>query len=111
LYGKVFATLRKAKIACVVFETGRTAAYRQMIESDAELAQLQRQWREFFRSQAYGGMAFLDAAALRDCYSEDDFFDAVHFIGPTGTRLADRLAAELAVIENAVLLQPGPRVP
>ncbi len=101
LYGKVFAALREAKIACVVFETGRTAKYQQMIDAHAELGQLQRQWREFFRSQSYGGVTFLDAAATRDCFREDDFFDAVHFIGPTGTRLATRLADELAAIEKA----------
>ena len=100
LYRKVFAALREAKIACVVFETGRTAEYQQMIDDHAELAQLQRQWREFFRSQSYGGVTFLDAAATRDCYGEDDFFDAVHFFGPTGTRLAARLADELAAIEK-----------
>ncbi len=101
LYRKIFAALREAKIACVVFETGRTAEYQQMIEAHAEVAQLQRQWREFFRTQSYGGVTFLDAAATRDCYADDDFFDAVHFIGATGTRLAARLADELAVIEKA----------
>ena len=101
LYRKMFAALREAKIACVVFETGRTTEYQQMIDAHAELAQLQRQWREFFRAESYGGVTFLDAAATRDCYANDDFIDAVHFIGPTATHLAARLADELTALEKA----------
>jgi hypothetical protein len=100
LYHKIFAALREAKIACVAFETGRTVEYQQMIDAHAQLAQLQRQWREFFRAQSHGGVMFLDAAATRNCFDGDDFFDAVHFIGPTTTRLATRLADELAAIEK-----------
>ena len=101
LYQKVFAALREAKITCVVFETGRTTEYQQMIDAHAELVQLQRRWREFFRAQSRDGVKFLDVAATRDCYVADDFFDAVHFSGSTGTRLAARLADELAAVEKA----------
>ncbi len=101
LYRKVFAVLRAAKIACVVFETGRTAEYQRMLDARGELALLQRQWRAFFRAESYGCVKFLDAAATRDCYAEDDFIDAVHFIGPTESRLAQRLADELAALERA----------
>lgn len=101
LYRKVFSALREAKIACVVFETGRTAEYQQMIEARAELLRLQQQWREFFRAESYGSVKFLDAAATCDCYVANDFIDAVHFIGPTATQLAARLADELAALEKA----------
>ncbi len=109
LYRKVFAALRDAKIACVVFETGRTAEYQRMLDARTELALLQRQWRAFFRAESYGGVKFLDADATRDCYAEDDFFDAVHFIGPTESRLAQRLADELAALENAGAAGPFAR--
>ena len=84
LYRNVFAVLRRAKIACVVFETGRTAEYQRMIDAHPELTELQRRWREFFREESHGGVMFLDAAATHDCYADGDFFDAVHFIGEIG---------------------------
>lgn len=99
LYQKIFAALRKEHIACVVFETGRTAAYQAMIDSRPPLAELQRQTREFFRSEAYGGIRFLDSSVTKDVYREEDFFDAVHFVGATTVRLAERLATELAALE------------
>ena len=45
----------------------------------------------------------------RDCYAEDDFVDAVHFIGPTESRLAQRLADELAALEIAGATVPSAR--
>jgi len=101
LYRKVFAALRAEKIPCVVFETGRTAQYQAMIDAQPQLAGLQAQWREFFRGEAYGGITFLDASATKDLYRDEDFFDAVHFVGPTRLRLAQRLADKLAALETA----------
>ena len=100
LYRKVFSALRQAKIVCVVFETGRTAAYQKMIDAHPELSRLQSEWRAFFQGESHDGVKFLDGNSTRDCYADEDFFDAVHFLGPTGTRLATRLANELAALEK-----------
>ena len=101
LYVRVFETLRQANVHCVVFETGRTAEYQGIIDADPLLTRLQAEWRSFFRSQAYGGIKFLDAAAIRECFDEEDFLDAVHVYGPTADRLARRCAEELAALDAA----------
>jgi hypothetical protein len=100
LYRKVFRTLRAAHVACVVYETGRTRAYQRLLDAEPTLARLQRQWRDFFRRECHGSIKFLDAAAMADCYRDDDFFDALHFMGGSSERASQRLAEELAKIEN-----------
>ena len=93
LYRKVFAALREAKITCVVFETGRTAEYQRMLDARDGTGPAATAVAGLLPPESYGGVKFLDAAATRDCYAEDDFIDAVHFIGRTRDRLAERLAA------------------
>ena len=100
LYRQVFAALREAKIPCVVYETPRTTAYQRMLDDREELSRLQAQWRDFFRNESGGLIKFLDVQATRDCVNDADFFDAVHFIGPTEQRLAVRLANELAALKQ-----------
>jgi hypothetical protein len=107
LYSKMFAALRERHIPCVVFETGRTDEFRKRIDAYPVLVQLERQWREFFRSESHGGIRFLDASATQDCYQNDDFIDAVHFIGLTAARLAARLADELETLEKALSQETG----
>jgi hypothetical protein len=108
LYCKVFAALRRADISCVAFETPRTAEYQRMLDERPQLKRLQAEWRDFFRSQSWGRVKFVEAASTRDCCDENDFFDAVHFIGPTEDRLAERLAGELAALDRAAA-PPGGR--
>ena len=106
LYEKMFRSLREAGIACVVFETGRTAAYQQLIDQDPLLSGLQREWRAFFASQSYGSVRFLDIAALRDCYREEDALDACHYLGTTADRLGNRLAEELCDLGQSLGAKP-----
>ena len=84
-----------------MYETGRTAAYQRMIDEHPVLNALQAEWRVFFQRESYGCVRFLDADTLRPLYAERDFFDAVHFIGPTQERLAARLADQLERVERA----------
>ena len=93
-----FCRPARADISCVAFETCRTAEYQRLLDERPQLKRLQAEWRDFFRSQSWGRVKFVEAASMRDCCDENDFFDAVHFIGRTRDRLAERLAGELAAL-------------
>lgn len=99
LFSRVLAQLRERRVPTLLFETGRTAAYQAMIDRDPVLQGLQSEWRAFFRAQATDCIRFLDQPSLHAVYDENDFFDAVHFIGPTEGRLTKRLAGEMAGLE------------
>ena len=70
-----------------------------MIDENPLLADLQAQWRAFYRSESRGSVRFLDTNSVRDCYDFRDFVDAEHFIGPTEERLGTRLSENLAALE------------
>lgn len=99
LFAGALAAVRSARIPCVVFETGRTAAYQRQVAADPVLAPLQREWRARFARESFGCVAFVPLERTADCYAEEDFFDAVHVIGPTAERLSERLAEELERLE------------
>jgi hypothetical protein len=100
LYSRMFQYLRERHIPCLVFETVRTPAYQMMIDENPLLADLQAQWRAFYRSESRGSVRFLDADSVRDCYNLRDFVDAEHFIGGlTEERLGTRLSENLAALE------------
>ena len=44
-------------------------------------------------------MRFVDAASLASAHDPDDYFDAVHYIGATGHRVAARLSDDLSSLE------------
>lgn len=94
--------LRRRKIPCLVFETARTQAYQQLIDQTPPLPALQEEFRAWLRAESRGSVRFLPCAATRALHDEADFFDAVHFIGKTENRLAERLAQELASLESEV---------
>jgi hypothetical protein len=102
IYSKMFQELRARKIPTVVFETGRTPAYQDLIDRNSLLKQLNDEWRDFFRKESYGGIKFLEAKDIASCYFFDDFFDAVHFIGGrTEKALSEKLASELEKLEKS----------
>ena len=72
-----------------------------LIDRDPLLASLQAEWRAFFAAKSYGGVRFLNIAAIRDCYDDEDAFDACHYFGPTAKRLGKRLANELDDLERS----------
>jgi hypothetical protein len=98
---RVIEDLRVKRIPCLMYETGRIVAYQRMIDQDPLLKTLQSEWRAFFRDESYGCIKFLDADTLRPVYAERDFFDPVHFVGPTEDRLSERLADELDQLERS----------
>ena len=117
LYSRMFQYLRERHIPCLVFETVRTPAYQKMIDENPLLADLQAQWRAFYRSESRGSVRFLDADSVRDCYNLRDFIDAEHFIGGSteerlGTRLSENLAAlEATQSKNAPVDAAGTKEP
>jgi hypothetical protein len=105
LYQKMLDELRSRHIPTVVYETGRSPGLETLYASNKTLSDLQAKWRAFFRSEAHDGVEFLDIAQTRDCYDDNDFIDAVHFVGGTETRLARRLADRLAQLEARMSLR------
>lgn len=101
LFFRFFHELRAEGITAVLFETVTTAAFDRRIEDNPVLARLRREWRAFFRNQSNGCVRFLDAGELRSSYSENDFIDAVHYLGKTSDRLAAALAANLSALEQS----------
>ncbi len=101
LYAKLFDLLRQRNIACVVFEAPRTSRYQDVIDSDPLLSKLQVEWWDFYRRQSYGGIKFLDAAATRGFFTDDDFIDAIHLRSRKTDRFEQRLADELSALEPA----------
>lgn len=100
VYRRIFAALKQEGIPVVVFETGKLPAYQQRIDSDPLLHQLQSEWRAFYRDQQSTCLRFLDLAMLEGVYDPSDFFDAVHFFGPTEHRLTAKVATELGSVES-----------
>ncbi len=101
IYTRMFRYFRQHRVPCVVFETARTTAYRNAIHDDPVISRLYDEWREYYRSESYGCVRFIDSDQLRDCHDEDDFFDPVHFVGETQVRLTERLAENLADLESS----------
>jgi hypothetical protein len=105
VYLRVFNALRKRGVPTVVFETGRTKAYQRLIDENDVLRQLQSQWRTFFEDQSSGCVRFMSVQELGAAYRDDDFFDAAHYIGRTGTLVADRLADAVVNLESRCLAE------
>ena len=105
LYSGLFRALRRSKIPCIVFETGRTHQFQKLIDEEPVLSRLQKEWRSFYRSESRGSVKFLPIEHLGRWYDQNDFFDAVHTLGETPRRLSEKLATELETLEATVSSQ------